>query len=475
MRRTAFPPLFISLFCLLPGLPPEGSKAFAGDPSCLLPASVLAPLAPFLPGPAGCAVLALAEPCMPLADPEPCDPPTPVVKIRVRVPACGTPGEPVEYRIHVENCSLADAHHVTVKNAVPPNAKFVRASPEPHVLEPELLWRLGTLKAGTGCDITLVLQPTDLEDLRNCTRVAFEYGQCVTTRLAELPREGRPPVVVPIPKEPGKKPPIMPGADETPQLTLTIDGPKAQYVNVTTNYFVTVENKGVVPATNLLVDFILADKTTFLKANEDGKHLEGKVAWLLGTLEPGKKRTVAVALKAEAAGELCHKATALADKGVNVKAELCTRFQGVSALLLEMFDTEDPIPVGGATSYPILIRNTGTAPVTNLRLKAFIPEALTFTSAKASVRYQLGEPLPGAKVLEFEPLPVLGPGSEANYVVFVVGAKAADARFRIEMRADELERGPVIEEESTRIYAEEGGATPLPQIRDMSLTLPYRP
>jgi uncharacterized repeat protein (TIGR01451 family) len=66
----------------------------------------------------------------------PCDPPTPVVKIRVRVPACGRPGEPIEYRICVYNDSPADAHHVVVKNAVPANARFVRASPEPHAKEP---------------------------------------------------------------------------------------------------------------------------------------------------------------------------------------------------------------------------------------------------------------------------------------------------------------------------------------------------
>ena len=47
---------------------------------------------------------------------------TPVVKIKVRVPACGKPGEPIEYRIRVDNCSPADAHHVVVKNALPPSS-----------------------------------------------------------------------------------------------------------------------------------------------------------------------------------------------------------------------------------------------------------------------------------------------------------------------------------------------------------------
>jgi uncharacterized repeat protein (TIGR01451 family) len=176
-----------------------------------------------------------------------------------------------------------------------------------------------------------------------------------------------------------------------------------------------------------------------------------------------------VELKSPVAGELCHKAMALADKGVKAQAQFCTTFAGVSALLLEMFDTEDPIPVGGATTYPILIRNTGTAAVTNLRLRAIIPDALTLTRAKAPVNHNLGEPIQGAAVLVFDPLPRLEPGAQADYLIFVQGAKPADVRFRIEMRADQLESGPVIEEESTRVYPEDNGPPALPLIRDLSL------
>ena len=401
---------------------------------------------------------------------------------KVRVPAHGKPGEPIEYAIRVENDSQADAHQVVVKNALPANARFVRASPEPHAKAPELEWRFGTMKAGTGCDITLILQPTNLEDVRNCTRVSFEHGICVTTRIAALPGEvppgTNPPEIVPVPKVPtGKEPPVGPGTEIGPTLSLSIDGPKTQYLNLPARYFITVKNTGKAAATNLLIDFTVAAKATFLQASDDGKHIENKVAWVLGTLAPGKSQSVVVALLSPVAGELCHKATALADKGAKAQAELCTDFRGVSALLLEMVDTEDPIPVGGSTSYPIMVRNTGTATVTNLRLKAIIPDALTLTRAKAAVNHNLAEALPGAKVLAFEPMATLEPGAQADYVIFVQGAKPADARLRIVMTADQLEGGPVIEEESTRIYAEDqpAPASGLPPIRNLSLTRPYQP
>ncbi len=277
---------------------------------------------------------------------------------------------------------------------------------------------------------------------------------------------------------------------------LTIDGPKEQYLNVPTSYFVTVTNQGKVAATNLLVDFDMADKAIFVRASEEGKHLAGKVAWLLGTLEPGAKRTMAVTLKSPIIGQLCHKAIALADKGAKAQANFCTTFAGISALSLELGQDVNPIPVGGGTSYPVTVRNIGTAPITNLRLTAIIPDSVTLTRAKAGVNHKLGEPRPGKHVLLFEPLPTLAPGTKSDYIIYVQGAREAiDARFRIEMVADQLEKGAVIQEESTRVYGEEaspvgvapagpqpvpGGPQPVPSgpgptIRDMSMTRPYQP
>ena len=121
-------------------------------------------------------------PGLPPEDCLPKYPPPPVVKILVRVPASTDPGETIKYHVCVENCSKAEAHHVIVKNTLPANAKFVRADPEPHKLGAELQWNLGTIGGGAVREITLSLQPTNKEDVKNCLRVVFEHGQCVVTR-----------------------------------------------------------------------------------------------------------------------------------------------------------------------------------------------------------------------------------------------------------------------------------------------------
>ena len=376
----------------------------------------------------------------------PLDPPAPVVTLQVRVPACAVPGKEIEYRYFIENCSPADAHHVTVKNPLPANVKFVRASPTPHQMEPELQWRLGTVKGGGKCEISLIVVPLDTSDVRNCVRIQYEHGQCVTTRLTQagesaMPDGKRPPIVEPIPSEAAAK------------LTLQMEGPKDRYLNMPVRYFITVANEGKAPATNLLVRATLPEKTEFVSASDDGKQVAAQVAWLLKDLEPGGKRTVELVYKSQGPGQRCVKASALADRNVSAQAELCTNFVGVSALGLEMFDREDPIAVGGETSFPIVVQNSGSAPVTNLRIRALVPPQMVLTKTLPA-DHKLAENVPQGQWLVFGPLAPLEPGAKADVEVFVKGVKAGDARFRIEMSVDQLERGPVVEEESTIIYDE---------------------
>src|SRR5262249_41010730 len=160
----------------------------AGGPS-------LMPHVPPALRPAPCGPGPVCLPPLPPLPPPPCpiDPPPPIVTVKVRVPACAPPGQDVEYRICVENCAPGDAHHVVIKNPLPSNAKFVRANPEPSETGPELRWKLGTMFGGERRRIVLVLSPTGPGDITNCTRVQFEYGQCVTTRTAGCPPPFGPP------------------------------------------------------------------------------------------------------------------------------------------------------------------------------------------------------------------------------------------------------------------------------------------
>src|SRR5439155_15726124 len=114
-------------------------------------------------------------------------------------------------------------------------------------------------------------------------------------------------------------------------------------------------------------------KTTLVSVSAGGRFLANQAAWLLGTLPPGGSRSVQLVLTSQEEGEVCNRAAAVADGGLTAQAEFCTRYRGVSALLLEVVDTEDPVEVGGETSYVILVQNQGTTAATNVRVKAEVP------------------------------------------------------------------------------------------------------
>jgi uncharacterized repeat protein (TIGR01451 family) len=416
------------------------------------------------------------EPVVPLAPPEPpVDPEVPVVLIKVRVPACVGAGQEIEYHLCVENCSPAPAHHVRVRNPLPVNARLVRAMPAPTVIGPELQWHLGTLTGGSRCVITLVLAPTDAGDVKNCARVQFEHGQCVCTRIAHAgPAVPLPPVPeVPGPgaPEPGPVPPMprVPVGDA--KLSLAISGPNQQLVGQPVTYQLTVSNPGSAAAGNVLVSAMLPANAKFISAGDNGRFLANQVAWLIGNLDPGASRTLSLVFSAEAAGEVCVNGTALADPNLKAEAQACTIFQGASAMLLEMVDRKDPIPVGGETSYIITVLNQGQIPVTDVRIKAFIPAEMSLIRAKGPTDNKLGEKAGEGQPLLFEPVVRLEPGSKLEYEVFVKALRAGDVRFKVEMSADQLMTGgPVREEESTRVYQEEDETSPPPVAATQSRT-----
>ena len=384
----------------------------------------------------------------------PLDPPAPCISLKVRVPACSAPGKEIEYRYFIENNSPSDAHHVLVKNPLPANVKFVRASPAPHQLQPELQWRLGTVKGGGKCEISVIVVPLGIEDIRNCVRIQYEHGQCVTTRVTHDH-----PDVPPFGPD-GKRPPeIEPKIEPIPadgaRLKLQVEGPKDRYANMPALYRITVLNDGKTAANNLVLRAKLPEKTDFVSASDRGVHLQAQVAWILPDLEPGGKHTVEMVYKSIGAGQRCVKISALADRNVTAQEEFCTNFAGVSALLMEMFDREDPIPIGGDTSFPIVVENTGTAPVNNLKIRALVPTSMVLTKT-VPAEHGLGERVPQGQWLIFGPMASLEPGAKGEFEVFVKGVAPGDSRFKIEMTADQLDRGPVIEEESTIIYEESG-------------------
>lgn len=425
------------------------------------------------------------------------EPPVPIVKLKVRAPACGVVGQEMEYRIKVENFSPADAHHVVVRTSLPASVKLVRASPQVHQKDPELQWNLGTLP-GYGChDIVLVVLPVGLADIRSCTRVQFEHGQCVTTKIMAFAPEGSA-------DGPGRgSVPGLHGQTGEPSigfgqggvrgdLDVLVDGPKEAQPGqpIDPPYKVTVFNKGDRPIYNVGVLLDWSKELQYVTASEKIGGPPGSVAWPVPFIElaPGTSRTLNLTLQAPRDGTFCIKASASgtttpdpAGKTVNAKSELCTVFRrGIPGMTLEMFDRDDPILKFGQTSYPIVVRNQGGDPITNLRVRARVPDLFEVEQIRGPVQYRTN--ITGKENwVEFDALPRLAPGETQSYEVAVrARGQEGDARFHVEMTADQLNRAVdgsvrwIHEEESTTIVADEESRIRIREISRRKTPAPVR-
>jgi uncharacterized repeat protein (TIGR01451 family) len=293
----------------------------------------------------------------PVGTPCPVDPPTPAVAIRVRVPASAAAGQELEYRLCVENTSQAAAHHVTVRNPLPVHARFVRATPKPAETEPELTWRLGTLEAGACREIVLVLSPTGTGDVKDCARVTFEHGQCVTTRITR------------------------------PQLSVRKSGPSQASVGEALTFRIEVSNTGAAEATDVRLVETLQAGWQYEQEPYENKQIQK--TWRLGTLAPGESRSVEYRATPRVNGELKTSAEASAAGGLLSNVERHTVTVGTRGLTLEI-DGPRKTYARRTVTFDLTVRNEGSLPAANVVVTDSLPEGLEFVGANQGGRYADG-------------------------------------------------------------------------------------
>ncbi len=238
-----------------------------------------------------------------------------------------------------------------------------------------------------------------------------------------------------------------------PRLELNIAGPRLRYLDRKATYVVKVVNPGSAPASNVTINSVIPDGFKFLTATDGGRHdfSTRTVSWYLGDLTPGQTREMSIELLAINPGEYHVQANVTAARGLKGDAEAITHVEGLSALLMEMVDLDDPVEVGADTAYEIRVTNTGSKTETNLQLVCTIPDKMEFRSATgaAGARSHLQ-----GKELTFEPIPKLAPRADVIFRVNVRGIAPGDLRFRARITADGLTE-PVLKEESTKVYGDD--------------------
>ncbi|MBJ7305915.1 MAG: DUF11 domain-containing protein, partial [Gemmataceae bacterium] len=333
----------------------------------------------------------------------PTDPPAPFVTIRVRVSAQASPNDELEYRILVENHSPAEAHQVRIRNNIPTNAKFVRASPPPDSLEGELIWKLGSLPGNSSKEIKLVVMVTGTGEVDCISRVQYEHGQAVKTQLAS-------------------------------PLLLKMTGPIQAMLYDTLSYQIDVFNTGNSELTGVQLTNIIPEGLEFL-TSKPSTNGENPLVWNIGSIPGGQSKRLEFQAAVKKTGEFINKATVTTSSGM--KKETSSKVEvGEIKLALNM-GGPDRRNINRPASYQITITNSGNQIVRGIKVSNKLDPSTQFLAASGGGRYENGE----VKWL----IPQLAPKQRQIVQMVIKPTVAGTLKNRTEVTADKIPTGWQVE------------------------------
>lgn len=321
-------------------------------------------------------------------------------------------GAGVPWNITVTNTGNFCAYDVVVTDTLPAGVSHASG-------EKVLATELGTLAPGESRDITVNTEATDTGE--HCNVAVVDSSNAGSAKDDAC-------VVV-----------VEAGID------VVKEGTPMQFVGKKASYTITATNTGDVPLTDVVVKDTVPSQNKLLTA--PGAQINGNTATWTTSLGAGESKSFELTVLGLQGGTYCNQVSASsAEYGLSGSDEACTEWRGYPALLIEVIDTEDPLPVGEQTTYVIQITNQGTAQDTNVALNVALPSQLKVVSAAGDTQGTIS-----GNNVSFAPYPVLEAKEIIEFRVVVEAVSEGDARFKANMKSDLL-RSPVPEEEATQVY-----------------------
>lgn len=239
-----------------------------------------------------------------------------------------------------------------------------------------------------------------------------------------------------------------------PQLKVTMEAPKQAYIDQPVKVPVTVENPGQAPVLNASVQVEASGVNEF---SAEGIEVSKDNTIALGRIDPGQSKQFTLLMKAS---EPTESTLSLVPAGYCVQAEqqqAKIALQGIPAVLIEVVDQVDPVPVGETTIYEIEVLNQGTAADNEIQVSATLPEGMTFVEGRGDT-----EVTADGQTITFAPVETLAPKDVAAWTVQVKADQAAKARLKVQLESEAIDE-PIIEQEPTTLYGTVPVSEPRPQ------------
>lgn len=235
-----------------------------------------------------------------------------------------------------------------------------------------------------------------------------------------------------------------------PRMEISMSGPKMRYLDRSATYTVVLSNPGDATAHEVKLHVAVPGGFKAPTPASGGKYdaPTRTISWTIGALNPGEKKEFSYRSAAGQLGDHKHMAMAEAAHGLKGSSDVVTKVEGIASLLVEMADVDDPIEVGAETSYEVRVTNHGSAPATNVEIRALVPKQMAIKTCLGPTEYKVE----GQEVI-YAPIPKLAPKADAVFRITVKANGIGDVRFRARLSSDSLAE-PVIGEEGTKVYSD---------------------
>ncbi len=218
-----------------------------------------------------------------------------------------------------------------------------------------------------------------------------------------------------------------------PKLGLEVTGPQTSFLQTPATYRMVVTNLGTVTLNNVRVSAQLPLESEPSGWSEGGQYFprERQVQWIITQMRPSEQRGLNLKLTAQREGTKKLQVTVRGDRGLEQTGAMPTQFSGVAATSWQVDWSPQVAQVGQAITYNIQVTNSGSAPASNVRIQAELPDAVEYTAAEPAPKVSRG-------LVEF-PNQNIAPGKTVSFRLTVTATRSDQAAFRFKMAADHLD------------------------------------
>lgn len=324
-------------------------------------------------------------------------------------------GENVPYKFTVRNTGDGDAKDVVLRAILPPSLKH----PNGDDIEADL----GTIPAGQEKTVNLVVVANEV-GVATPKALIWMNGKNYAENRADLRvLESR--------------------------IRLSRTGSKRSFVGRSGKFVTQVTNDSSTPLSNVKIEEHVPVSLDLAEFVNGWNPQQRVIEHLIPLLQPGENRNFTTQLIPNRAGEIVSKLIAHDLSGNRVEVAATLSVKGFADLEADVSRKNKDVAIGDQVSLRLKLKNSGTAPATNVRAAFEIPPELVFSTASGPSNYEVV----GNQVI-FDEVSEMSSNSEKNYDIVLIAAEEGNTRVKIDfISADYSE--PIRREEPVRVLPDQ--------------------